>query len=392
MKFYYDRFKDIRKKQKMTMVDFAVKANITRRTLWSWENDRLTPSEKKIRKLANILNVQVSKISDLKDEHPSASGVIPHMIMDSWLSLASYNEKMRQKNFEEFLDRMKSFNIELTQAAVVIKALLNSINIIFYIKDKNQKYIAASKSFLKMYSLSDDYRILGKEDHNFLNLKDAKKNTFEDEKVLFTGHAVKNKEAVIPGTKRKRYGVISKTPILNSENKIVGLVGTFIDITKRKKEEYKREILELNLNTVPLAVSLVKCSNNKYLYLNQAHENIYGYSNDKFYRGGHKFWFSCVHETEREKILRKSEGRYWITAGIYVITKPDKQERIVEVTRSHITYNDEDYWIAITEDITEKKKNEKEMIFLAKLDIAEKLKSKGVGAEVIYETTGLKVD
>ena len=66
MKFYADNFRRIRKQKKLSMEIVAQKAGIVRKTLSFWENKKRIPSETKIRTLANVLNISVSDISDIK--------------------------------------------------------------------------------------------------------------------------------------------------------------------------------------------------------------------------------------------------------------------------------------------------------------------------------------
>ena len=70
--------------------------------------------------------------------------------------------------------------------------------------------------------------------------------TIEDEKVISTGKETIQRKGYMPGSRKRRIAYISKIPITNSENKIIGLVGLFNDITKHEKERIKGRNTKLN--------------------------------------------------------------------------------------------------------------------------------------------------
>ena len=90
----------------------------------------------------------------------------------------------------------------------------------------------------------------------FFTIEEAKKNTMEDAQVLKTGIAIENREYYIPGTRRKQVGLISKFPIFDDANMIIGIAATFIDITNRITRENKNKILSEIIQKLPLGVSV----------------------------------------------------------------------------------------------------------------------------------------
>jgi len=64
--FYKDKALKIRKSKKLNSGYVANALNVSTSTLWSWENGRRNPSNENIIKLAKILDVPLTEISDLK--------------------------------------------------------------------------------------------------------------------------------------------------------------------------------------------------------------------------------------------------------------------------------------------------------------------------------------
>ena len=73
-------------------------------------------------------------------------------------------------------------------------------------------------------------------DADFFSEIEAKQNTEEDKQVILSGKAL-HREGFIPGSRKKKWGMISKIPFFDSSKKVAGVMGYFIDITVRRKNE-----------------------------------------------------------------------------------------------------------------------------------------------------------
>jgi len=70
MRFYREKFKEFKKSLKWTSIELAKAAGLSRHSVAKWENGQRIPSEKAIRRLADILKVNVNEISDLPEARP----------------------------------------------------------------------------------------------------------------------------------------------------------------------------------------------------------------------------------------------------------------------------------------------------------------------------------
>ena len=312
--FQRDKFKNIRKIKKITLDLTAKKAGITRVTLWRWENGKNEPSEMQIRGLAKILNINVSEISDLEDEKPVSDAQFSDVI-NSWLVLADTSEKNLVSQENQIINLIHHRYNELKQTSIVIRGLINSMSSAFYIKDTKLKYITANRIFLDNLSLNKNYSVLGKTDEDLFPVNDAKKNDQQDMEVLISAEAVDGYEDYIPGSRKKKWGLISKLPIFDSENKIAGIVGSFLDITERKKSENRRRILESAIDKIDdyciwVAKSDSKDRNkNKYLYMNNSIEKMFGIK-QKTIMDDASLWLNNVHpdsQKDVEEYINSSE-------------------------------------------------------------------------------------
>ncbi len=380
MEVFFDKIKQIRKEQKLSSEEFCKKAGIGRSTLWTWEKGRQFPSERKIELIAECLNVSVNVISDLEPKAEKSKVKLSETV-NSWLLLGSSNSQRKIIEHEEIIRKIRHQQSELLQASVVIKAIMSTIQSCFYIKDKNLKYIIANEKFLRNASLPYDYNVIGKDDNTFFPIKEAELNTIEDLKVLETGDSITEKEAVIPGTRRKRLGLISKMPLIDSLGKVAGVVGTFVDITDRKKLEVEKRqmeihrMLESTFSTPSEILWLISYRpKREYLYISNSVEKMLGYSVDKFY-SDEDFWIeNCVYPDDRnfQKEILKT-GNSPEKMEYRLINSKQEILWVEEFTFKQI-YKGKECIGFITRDISARKKHEKYIINQTKNNIIASIK------------------
>ena len=399
MKFYPEKLKFYRKKERLSTNEFCKIANIGRTTLWKWENSKKEPTEAHIRMIAHVLNVSVSKLSDL-DEKQVSKNALTGGIVDSWLSLADPDEKKRILLEEEFITKIRQQQHELRQATIVIKALLSSMHTLFYVKDTNLKYITANAAFLKNLSLTSGYRVSGKDDDDFFPVQEAKNNHKQDEEVLINGVPIVKLEDYIPGSRKKKWGLISKLPVLDFSGKIAGIVCTAVDITKRKKDEEIRQLLENTLNNSLDVIWLREPPpSNKLIYVSESVASICGYPATDFLENKDFWQNECVHPSDREQQKEYRDTKSWPHIRTYRIIKPGGEIRWIESTIFYKNFIDQKCVGCIDRDITEQinehekqKQNEKSWINAERKRLGLRMKEKGLSINLISEITELAED
>jgi PAS domain S-box-containing protein len=257
MIFKRDKFKQIRTQKRWAISTLAEKSGISRSSISRWETGKLQPSEKMIRKMAHFLQVSVNEISNLVDEKPKSQYPISGVVK-SYLSFTEDHSDFYDKSIDKLYATVNDLNKKIKETAIITKALLSSMDICFYIKDIDSKYVIANKKLLKTLSLPSDFNILGKTDRDIFSFKEAKNNYDEDIDVLRKGRSVLKHETYIPGTRKKKWGMVSKLPVLDIDGGTSGVIGTFVDITDRKKEERRRKILEESINNIEAGIIIWK--------------------------------------------------------------------------------------------------------------------------------------
>ncbi|HJO95241.1 MAG TPA: PAS domain-containing protein [Victivallales bacterium] len=236
MKLDLDKIQDLREDKGLSINGLSKLLGVCRTTLWKWIKGLLTPNEDKVRKLADVLEVPVNKISDLDAARPKSNQTL-NTLASSLNSFGDSNMLKQQQKFDYFTKSITDLNKEMVHTNIITKALLSSTDIIFYIKDLNLNYITANNAFIDTLKLNSEFCVAGKKDEDLITLSEAERNSKEDSNVITSGQPVLNREGVIPGSRRRKWGIISKHPIYDNENKIAGLVASFVDITEKKRKE-----------------------------------------------------------------------------------------------------------------------------------------------------------
>ncbi|MCP4181398.1 MAG: PAS domain-containing protein [bacterium] len=385
MIFKNNKFKLIRTQKRWSLSAMAEHSNISRTSLSKWENGKAVPSEKKIRELAKFLDIPVSQISDLSNESPVSPNSISNSAK-SWLSVANYDNKAHENKIDIIHNEVSKLDKKLKQASTIINALLSSLNCLFYIKDSDQKYIVANNSFLENISLNNTYSVLGKEDSDFFIHNEAKKNSNEDNRVLTNGKPIIDREDFIPGSKKRKWGIISKMPIYDSEKRMAGIIGIFVEITERKNAETRRILLEKAINNLDECIWIAKISdlnNNKYKveYISDAIEKMSGVKKEKFLADP-ELWFNFIHPDYIDSVTDARASTKFPRQYDY---KAIRQNTGEEYWRQDITYKDGNMFFGIARDTGSSKQS------INNIKIIKNLHIEGVDHDIISRALQISI-
>ncbi|HBM15767.1 MAG TPA: hypothetical protein DD381_05405 [Lentisphaeria bacterium] len=275
MKFYFDKFKELRNKADVSAIRICKKLTITKSTLWRWETGQITPRAETVRKLAEIINVSISSISDLKDI--SDIPALPLSI--------TYNHNDNQ--YSKLIEDIYTIQKNADRRNTILKAILASRKILIYVKDANMKYLAVNNAFLENLGLPPNTSCAGKTDFSYFSMDEAKANTEEDRRIIDSGEHVDNKECFMPGSKKKRICLFNKYPVLDKSGKVSGLAATFIDITQRVNSESLLKVIQGLLERIEIPVVIHKVSTDEFpeiLYANNAYKELRGYKEGMTYK------------------------------------------------------------------------------------------------------------
>ena len=236
----------------------------------------------------------------------------------------------------------------------------SSLQTIFW-KDRNSVYLGCNQKFARIAGLATPQEIVGKTDCDLPWTK-AEADWYRecDRRIMDSDTAEQNiVETQLRADGELTYVNTNKAPIHDADGNVIGILGMYQDITAQKQTEQLLEQQSAAMNVSLDGMAILR--DGKFIYLNQAHVNIFGYSHPEELLG--KSW----------QVLYDPATIAEIEAEIFSALQRDRLWRgEIEAKKRDGTYFDEELNLILTEDnllvficrdITERKTIERELKF-----------------------------
>ncbi len=282
------------------------------------------------------------------------------------------SHKVIQCNIRDVTER-KTTEKALGESQQIIKGIINTIPVRVFWKDKNLIYLGCNKNFAQDAGFTDPDEIVGKDDYQMGWGSQAELYRNDDFSVIKSGVPKVNIEEPQNTPDGKVITLLtSKIPLRNDNGEIIGVLGTYIDITERKRieqsvqesEKFLKETQKIaKLGSYTLDIATGKWESSEILDL------IFGIEPDfdKTIEG----WASIIHPD-----MQNSMNEYFTNEVIglkkqfnkeyRIIRQSDKSERWVH-GMGELVFNEEKQpvkMIGTIRDITESKIIEQEILRL----------------------------
>ena len=176
-----------------------------------------------------------------------------------------------QSVIHDITDRKRA-EIALQESERQMRALLDNIPDIVWLKDADSRFIAVNESFGKACGIKPT-EIVGKTDLDMWPMELAEAYRADDQDVMRSGRTKRIEEPQVDAAGRQTWMETFKTPIHNDRGDVIGTTGIARDITERKRvEELYRMLSDKSL----AGVYVVQDGVFKYLNANAA--SYAGYS------------------------------------------------------------------------------------------------------------------
>jgi len=133
----------------------------------------------------------------------------------------------------------------------ILQKILDTIPVRVFWKDLNSVYLGCNDLFAKDAGLGSSDKIAGKTDFELFDVDSAQNFVMDDKKVISTG--ISRNSYVEPQSRKDGstgWLMTSKTPLLNAENEIIGVLGTYDDITSIKRTEQELRVQKEKFNAL----------------------------------------------------------------------------------------------------------------------------------------------
>ncbi|MHA2067601.1 MAG: PAS domain-containing protein [Candidatus Thorarchaeota archaeon] len=247
--------------------------------------------------------------------------------------------------------------------------VMNSIPTFIYWKDTNSAYLGCNENFAKAAGVETPEDIIGKNDHE-LSWQGEDAATFKelDREVMESGSPHFNRvEPQIQADGREAWLEINRIPLRDGEGNIIGMLGTYEDITERVVQEEsvrKSEVKYRNLAEQSLQ-GITILSDNGFEYVNTPFAEMVGWSVEELLAMNmDEVWnlfYPADQEILRGRIDSRSSGSSVPPRYEYRLVRSDGEIRWVEAYASRIEFNNQPALQTILIDTTERRKTEREV-------------------------------
>jgi PAS domain S-box-containing protein len=274
--------------------------------------------------------------------------------------------------FRDITERKRAEE-ELYQSRQMLQSILDTIPQRVFWKDRNLSYLGCNKALAIDTGLKDPAEIIGKNDYDLAWRESAGLYRADDKQVI--EHAAPRLN--FDETLRRPDGSLSwirtsKLPLRDREGKVIGVIGTYEDITERKRAEEalieEKRLLHSLMDNVPDAIYF-KDRESHFTRINKAHARLFGLNDpaqavgktdSDFFAGEHA---QQVYAYEQEiirtgqPVMDKEEKETW----------PDGHVTWVTTTKMPLRDANGDIigTFGVSRDITERRRAEDERARLA---------------------------
>lgn len=245
---------------------------------------------------------------------------------------------------------------------VRLQTLIETIPDLFWLKDPDGVYLTCNPKF-ELFFGAKEADIVGKTDYDFVDVKLADFFRHHDKAAMAAGKPSVNDERVTYADDgHEELLETIRTPLRDSEGNLIGVLGIARDITDRKRTEEELRKLAQAVEQSPESIVITNLDA-EIEYVNEAFVNTTGYSREEALGTNPRILQSgkTPHDTYAALWEELAQGRPW--KGEFQNMRKDGTEytEFALITPIHQPGGPVTHYVAVKEDITEKKRLAREL-------------------------------
>lgn len=191
--------------------------------------------------------------------------------------LGTYEDISAQRRTEEALRRSQ----------VMLQTIIDSLPSAVFWKDRDLVYQGCNLTFAGFAGVGSPLEIVGKSDYDMPWAgTEADSYRAYDRKIMDSGepelHII---ETQLQADGRHTWAETNKIPLRDKDGTVIGVLGTYEDITARKQTERElqenRQLLAILFDHLPVAVFLKEAESGRFMLWNAASERLFGFNADQ---------------------------------------------------------------------------------------------------------------
>jgi len=226
---------------------------------------------------AEIVQQQQNQVLDEIFQRPDGT-TVP---VDITATVIDINGEIVVQGIFRDISERKAIEQALEESRQFLHTVLDTVPLRVFWKDRESRYVGANARFLADAALSSESDILGKNDFDMPWAEtEAEAYRADDRTVIDAGKA---KLGIIE-TQHQQDGTAiwletNKLPLHDLAGEIIGVLGTYQDITDRREAEIN---LRRQLAAIEAAIdSIAILQDERYVYLNSSHVELFGYQSNQ---------------------------------------------------------------------------------------------------------------
>jgi diguanylate cyclase (GGDEF)-like protein/PAS domain S-box-containing protein len=166
----------------------------------------------------------------------------------------------------------------IAQSRDLLMTIINTVPVRVFWKDCNLRYLGCNTAFAEDAGCTHVGEVIGMNDHELVWSKQAELYHREDQAVIASGTAqLSYEEPLTLPSGQTRWLRVSKIPLRNQKNDIIGVLGVYEDITERKKAKDKLLQLSIAVEQSPTAIDITDLDGT-IEYVNPRFTEVTGYT------------------------------------------------------------------------------------------------------------------
>lgn len=229
--------------------------------------------------------------------------------------------------------------LELDSEREMLRALLDNIPDLMYVKDTESRFVLANPQVAKLMGVNTAEELIGKTAFDFLPGERVTPAHELEQKVIRSGQAIFNLEEVFPDSQGHRMPILTTTvPLHDSSGRVKGIAGVGRNISERKKSEEALKAAEKKYRGMfdGALFGIFQLDRDGYLLnLNpaMAHLSLYASPEEMLNDVNEPLWSLAVQSARHEElatvmknvgqvrafeleVYRKDRSRMWISATV----------------------------------------------------------------------------
>lgn len=259
---------------------------------------------------------------------------------------------------------MDSEALNLSKKGIVLQNLSETVPHYVFWKDIHSVYMGCNEIFAKAAGLNEPSDIVGKTDYDLPWSKEESDWYRQcDRQVMDKAEPWLNiEETQLHADGTQTYVLTNKIPLRNEQNEVIGILGTYVDVTEEKNQKTQIHIQNAALDSVANGI-VITDKKGSIIWANPAVGNLTGYSLEELKDQNPRLLRSGKHPDDFYKEMWETIARGDVWRGEVINQKKDGTHYTEEMSITPVKNRDKaiEYYIAIKADVTDRKRLEQEL-------------------------------